>query len=382
MLRLNSKLKLSVNSMDKKLKIAIIFGGRSGEHEVSLASAKSVLGALDRSKYDVVQIGITHDGAWVTGENVLAVLSGELSDELEQVIFSPDPTQTGIYAIRNAKYELLSDFDVIFPVMHGTYSEDGTMQGLLEMADVAYVGAGVTGAAVGMDKGIFKDVMVANDIPVVDGVIVLRSEIEQDMLGVIARVETLGSYPVFVKPANMGSSVGVSKCDNRSSLSEGLMEAAQFDRRILIERGINAREIEISVLGNDNPEASVPGEVEPSREFYSYESKYVDGTSGLMIPAPIPTETAEAMREIAIKTYKAIDCAGMARVDFLLDKDDGKFYLNEVNTIPGFTEISMYPKLWDASGLPYPQLIDRLIELALERKAERDRTERRFRSNA
>ncbi len=367
--------------MNKRLKIAIIFGGRSGEHEVSLMSAKSVLTALDRTKYDVVQVGITHDGAWVSGENTLAVLSGQSSGELDTVILPPDPSQKGLYAIRNRQYELLSDFDVVFPVMHGTYGEDGTMQGLLEMADVAYVGAGVTGAAVGMDKGIFKDVMIANDIPVVESVIALRTEIENDMASVIEKIEKLG-YPVFVKPANMGSSVGVSKCDNRSSLSEGLLEAAQYDRRILIERGINAREIEISVLGNDYPEASVPGEVEPSREFYSYESKYVDGTSGLMIPAPIAEDTAEIMREIAIKTYKAIDCAGMARVDFLLDKDDGKFYLNEVNTIPGFTEISMYPKLWDASGLPYPKLIDRLIELALERKADRDRTERRFRSNA
>ncbi len=366
-----------MNTKSSKLKIAILFGGRSGEHEVSLMSAKSVLGALNPEKYDVLQIGITHDGAWLSGENALAVLSGESSEELEAVVFPPDPTQKGIYAIRNTQYELLSDFDVIFPVMHGTYSEDGTMQGLLEMADVAYVGAGVTGAAVGMDKGIFKDVMVANNIPVVEGVMVLRSEIENEMNAVVSKVEGLG-YPVFVKPANMGSSVGVSKCDNRSSLREGLMEAAQYDRRILIERGINAREIEISVLGNDEPEASIPGEVEPSREFYSYESKYVDGTSGLMIPAPISEEMIEMMREIAVKTYKAIDCAGMARVDFLLDKDDGKFYLNEVNTIPGFTSISMYPKLWDASGLPYPQLVDRLIELALERKADRDRTKRRF----
>ena len=361
-----------------KLKIAIIFGGRSGEHEVSLNSAKSVLAALNMDKYDVVQIGITHDGAWMAGENVLAVLSGEANGDLTPVILPGDPSLAGIYSTDGVK---LSDFDVVFPVMHGTYGEDGTLQGLLEMADVAYVGAGVTGAAVGMDKAIFKDVMVANNIPVVDGVLALRAEIENNMLALIDKIERLG-YPVFVKPANMGSSVGVSKCDNRSSLSEGLLEAAQYDRRVLIERGINAREIEISVLGNDFPEASVPGEVEPSREFYSYESKYVDGTSGLMIPAPIPEETAETMREIAIKTYKAIDCAGMARVDFLLDKDDGKFYLNEVNTIPRFTEISMYPKLCDASGLPYPQLIDRLIELALERKAERDRTERRFRSNA
>ena len=366
-----------MDTKPSKIKLALIFGGRSGEHEVSLNSAKSVLAALDMNKYDVVQIGITHDGAWMTGKNVLAVLSGEVSGELEQVVFSPDPTQQGLYAIRNTQYELLTDFDVVFPVMHGTYGEDGTLQGLLEMADVAYVGVGVTGAAVGMDKGIFKDVMIANRIPVVEGVLVQRAEIENEMGAVIEKIEKLG-YPVFVKPANMGSSVGVSKCDNRSSLSEGLLAAAQYDRRILIERGINAREIEISVLGNDNPEASVPGEVEPSREFYSYESKYVDGTSGLMIPAPIPAETTKAMREIAIKTYKAIDCAGMARVDFLLDKDTGEFYLNEVNTIPGFTEISMYPKLWAASGLPYPQLVDRLIELALERKAERDRTKRRY----
>ena len=370
-----------MTGMNKKLKIAIIFGGRSGEHEVSLMSAKSVLSALNPEKYEVVQIGITHAGAWLSGENALAVLSGESADELETVIFPPDPSQQGIYTTLDAQYELLSDFDVVFPVMHGTYGEDGTMQGLLEMADVAYVGAGVTGAAVGMDKGIFKDVMIANNIPVVEGVMALRSEIENDMSTVIEKVDKLG-YPVFVKPANMGSSVGVSKCDNPSSLGEGLMEAAQYDRRILVERGINAREIEISVLGNDYPEASVPGEVEPSREFYSYESKYVDGTSGLMIPAPVSAETAEKMREIAIQTYKAIDCAGMARVDFLLDKDDGKFYLNEVNTIPGFTEISMYPKLWDASGLPYPQLVDRLIDLALERKADRDHTERRFRSNS
>ena len=375
-----------MSSMDKKLKIAVIFGGRSGEHEVSLMSTKSVLAALDPEKYDVVQIGITHEGAWLSGENTLeALISGE-TESLEKVVLPPDPTQEGIYTLRDmssrsetdgAEYVLLSTFDAIFPVMHGSYSEDGAMQGLLEMADVAYVGAGVVGSAVGMDKGIFKDVMIANGIPVVEGVLVSRSEIEADMAAVSEKVERLG-YPVFVKPANMGSSVGVSKCDNRSSLSEGLMEAAQYDRRILIERGINAREIEISILGNENPEASMPGEVEPSREVYSSESKYGDGTSGLMIPAPISEELIERMREIAIKTYKAIDCAGMARVDFLLDKDDGKFYLNEVNTLPGFTEISMYPKLWEASGLPYPQLVDRLIELALERKEDRDRIKRRF----
>ena len=350
--------------MNKKLKIAVIFGGRSGEHEVSLMSAKSILAALNPEKYDVVQIGITHEGAWLNGENVLEAFENGNTTKLKPVILPPDPTQRNI-------------FDVVFPALHGTYGEDGTMQGLLEMANVAYVGAGVVGSAVGMDKGIFKDVMVANSIPVVKGVLILRSEIENNMNAVIEKSEKLG-YPLFVKPANMGSSVGVSKCDNRSSLSEGLLEAAQYDRRVLIEHGINAREIEIAVLGNDKPIASVPGEVEPSREFYSYESKYVDGTSGLMIPAPISKEKAEIMQQIAIRTYKAIDCAGMARVDFLLDKDDGKFYLNEVNTLPGFTEISMYPKLWEASGLSYPQLVDRLIELALERKEDRDRIKRKF----
>ncbi|NQU31124.1 MAG: D-alanine--D-alanine ligase, partial [Anaerolineae bacterium] len=336
-----------------KLKVAVIFGGRSGEHEVSLMSAKSVLGALDPQKYELIQIGITHEGAWMSGENTLAIFSGKASGELSPVFLPGDPSLAGLYALSQTEYTKLSDFDVVFPVMHGSYGEDGAMQGLLEMADVAYVGAGVVGSAVGMDKGIFKDVMIANGIPVVESVFALRSEIEADMNAVIEKIETLG-YPVFVKPANMGSSVGVSKCDNRSSLGEGLMEAAAYDRRILIERGINAREIEISVLGNDNPEASVPGEVEPSREFYSYESKYIDGTSGLLIPAPLSEERAELMRQIAIKAYKAIDCAGMARVDFMIDKDDDNFYLNEVNTLPGFTEISMYPKLWEASGLSYP----------------------------
>jgi D-alanine-D-alanine ligase len=313
------------------------------------------------------------------------------TDRLEHTILSPDPSEKGLYVLRDpalsgaegTEYVKLTDIDVFFPVMHGTYSEDGTMQGLLEMADVAYVGAGVVGAAVGMDKGIFKDVMVANDIPVVDTLIVLRREIEGDMEAVIRQAEEMSEYPLFTKPANLGSSVGVTKCNNRSDLQEGLIEAAAYDRRVLIQHGIkNVREIEVSVLGNDEPQASVPGEIEPSREFYSYESKYVDGTSGLLIPAPLPEETTELIREVAVRAYKAIDCAGMARVDFMIDKDTNAIYLNEVNTIPGFTQISMYPKLWEASGLPYADLIDRLIELALERKSERDRTQRDFRSDA
>jgi D-alanine-D-alanine ligase len=267
---------------------------------------------------------------------------------------------------------------VFFPVLHGPFGEDGTLQGLLELADVAYVGAGVAGSSVGMDKGIFKDVMRANEIPIVDSILVLRSEIEQDMKAVIEKVERMGAYPFFTKPANLGSSVGISKCNSRSDLSEGLMEAARYDRRIVIERGVgNVREIEVSVLGNEDPQTSVCGEVMPSREFYSYESKYVDGTSGLNIPAQLPDGLSAKIREYALRAYKAIDCAGMARADFFFDNEKKHIYLNELNTLPGFTSISMYPKLWQASGLTYPQLVDRLIELALERKAQRDHTEHR-----
>jgi D-alanine-D-alanine ligase len=394
------------------LRIGVIFGGRSGEHEVSLMSARSVLAALDPQKYIVTQIGITHAGQWLAGENVLdALVAGdpelrtfvpepelrtfvpepELRSNLRNlrnlhtlspVALLPDPTHKGLQVLRTTDsgqiLETLTDLDVVFPVLHGTFGEDGTLQGLLELADLAYVGAGVVGSAVGMDKGIFKDVMHYQGIPVVESVVVLRSEIETNMPEVLSKAEKLAGYPLFVKPANLGSSVGISKCLGRSDLVEGLLEAARYDRRVLVERGVNGREIEVSVLGNDDPQASVPGEILPSREFYSYEAKYVDGTSGLLIPAPIPEQTADRVRELAVRAYRAIDCAGMARVDFLLDKDSGELYLNEVNTIPGFTQISMYPKLWEASGLPYPALVDRLVELALERKAERDRTERRF----
>jgi len=370
-----------MTNTDRKLKIAVLFGGRSGEHEVSLMSARSVLSVLDPERYEITQVGITKEGRWFTGMDAIGTLENDKTDGLEHVIMSPDPSESGLYVLREEQYVKLTDIDVFFPVMHGTYSEDGTMQGFLEMADVAFVGPGVVGAAVGMDKGIFKDVMVANDIPVVATMIVLRREIEQDMESVIRKAEAMSDYPLFTKPANLGSSVGVSKCNNRYDLQEGLLDAAAYDRRVLIQHGVkNVREIEVSVLGNDDPQASVPGEVLPSREFYSYESKYVDGTSGLIIPAQLPTETAELIREIAVRAYKAIDCAGLARVDFMIDKDTDAVYLNEVNTIPGFTKISMYPKLWEATGLPYAKLVDRLIELALERKAERNRTKHDYRS--
>ncbi len=368
-------------TMKKKLHLALIFGGRSGEHEVSLMSARSVLSVLDLTKYDVTQIGITQEGKWLTGDDVLGKLETRKLGGLEPVIVPSDPSDDGLYVLRDKKLEKLCDIDVFFPLLHGTFGEDGTIQGLLEMANAAYVGAGVTGSSVGMDKGIFKDVMRINNIPSVESLVVLRSEIEKDLPATIAKAEKVGAYPLFTKPANLGSSVGVTKCNSRSDLEEGLMEAARFDRRVIVERGVaSAREIEVSVLGNEDPRASVPGEVLPSREFYSYESKYLDGTSGLVIPAPLPQETTTRIQELAVRAFKAIDAAGMARVDFFVDKDSGEVYLNELNTIPGFTKISMYPKLWDASGIPYAELVDRLIDLAVQRKGDRDRTSHSYRS--
>lgn len=365
-----------------KLRIGVLFGGRSGEHDVSLMSARSVLGALDPNKYDITQIGITHNGEWFTGEDVIGAFEKGQTEDLLPVTLLPDRTRVGLFRIRTTAHgetlENLIPLDVVFPVLHGTFGEDGTIQGLLELDGVAFVGAGVLGSALGMDKGVFKDVMIANRIPVVETLVVLRSEIEKNIEGVIDHAEHLAPYPLFIKPANLGSSVGITKCHNRSDLLEGLLEAARYDRRVLVERAVDAREIEVSVLGNDEPQASVPGEVIPSREFYSYEAKYLDGNSQLLIPAPIPDEVAEKACSLAIRAYKAVDCSGMARADFLMDKNNHDLFLSEINTIPGFTNISMYPKLWEASGLPYPALLDRLVELAVERKAERDRIERRY----
>ncbi len=374
---------MAAKTLSKKLRVAVLFGGRSGEHEVSLMSARSVIAALDPAKYEIFPVGITHAGNWFVGENVLEALEQNRTESLDHAFIFPEPDHPGLYAIRNTKHLKVSDIDVFFPVLHGTFGEDGTVQGLFELADVAYVGAGVVGSAVGMDKGIFKDVMHAHNIPVVESVLLLRSEIEKDIQAAIRKAESVSGYPLFTKPANLGSSVGITKCNSRADLGEGLMEAAAFDRRILVERGVtNAREIEVSVLGNDQPIASVPGEVLPSREFYSYESKYIDGTSGLVIPADLPPGTAEHIRDLAVQAYKAIDCAGMARADFFLEKDTGRVILNELNTLPGFTSISMYPKLWNATGISYPELVDRLIQLALERKAERDHTAHEYRRDA
>lgn len=346
-------------------------------------SARSVLSVLDAERYEVTQVGITLDGNWLTGPNALDTFEKGNSQDLERVVPPTEPAHQSLYVTRSTKIgeklETLTGVDVFFPVLHGPFGEDGTLQGLFELADVAYVGAGVVGSSVGMDKGVFKDVMRAHGIPIVESMLVLRAELEKDINAVIEKAEReLGGYPLFAKPANLGSSVGISKCNSRSDLSEGLMEAARYDRRLVIEGGVtNAREIEVSVLGNEDPQTSVCGEVLPSREFYSYESKYVDGTSGLVIPAQLPAGVSDQIRDYAVRAYKAVDCAGMARADFFVEKDTNKIFLNELNTIPGFTSISMYPKLWQASGLSHAQLVDRLIELALERKAQRDHTEHR-----
>ncbi|OGN91691.1 MAG: D-alanine--D-alanine ligase A [Chloroflexi bacterium RBG_13_48_10] len=368
--------------LDQKLRVGVIFGGRSGEYEVSLMSARSVLGVLDPLRYDVIQIGISQEGAWLTGENVLDAMEKGQLEQLQIAALLPDPVWPGLYTIRKTAsgnlLELLTSLDVVFPVLHGTFGEDGTLQGLLEMAGVAYVGAGVIGSSVGMDKGVFQSVMQANQIPVLETMVILRGDLAKHMDEIITCAEKMAPYPLFTKPANLGSSVGVCKCQNRADLLEGLMDAARYDRRILIQRGVNAREIEVSVLGNDAPEASVPGEIIPSREYYSYEAKYVDNASELLIPAPIPEAVSELARQLAVSAFKAIDCQGMARVDFLLDRDRNELFLNELNTIPGFTSISMYPKLWEACGLPYPKLVDRLIELAMQRKTEGQKTEYRY----
>lgn len=368
---------------NRKVNVGVIFGGVSGEHEISLLSARSILAALDPQKYDVLQIGITHAGEWITGEDVLTALSNEKLEGCQVSTLLADPSRSGIYRITpfngSERLELIRKVDVIFPILHGTFGEDGTIQGLFELANIAYVGSGVVASAVGMDKGIFKDVMRANNIAVADSHVFTRREIMEDSAQAVTISEKIAPYPLFVKPANLGSSVGVSKCHDRKELISGLREAAHYDRRILVERGIDAREIEVSVLGNEQPIASLPGEIIPADEFYSYDAKYHDNRSQLLIPAPLTETQTEHARELAIKTYKAIDAAGMARVDMLMERSSGIIYVNEINTIPGFTQISMYPKLWAASGISYSELVDRLIELALERKSERETTTYRYR---
>lgn len=359
--------------------VLVLFGGRSGEHEVSLMSARSVRDALHPDQFKLVDVGIDHSGRWWGGTQVLESFErGEL-DSLEPVFLRAEPGDRNLYRwSEGGPPEPIATIDVVFPVLHGTFGEDGTLQGLLEMAALPYVGCGVLASSVAMDKGLFKQVMKAEGLPVLDYVVINASDIREHPETVLDVAETVGDYPLFTKPANLGSSVGVTKCAVRSDLIEGLMEAARYDRRVIVEAGIQAREIEVSVLGNEVPRASVPGEVVPSDEFYSYRAKYIDDASELHIPAPVDGATRERIRELAVRAYRAIDGAGMARADFLMDKVSGEVFVNELNTIPGFTKISMYPKLWEASDLPYPELCDRLIELAFERQAAKDGLQRAY----
>jgi len=396
----------------KKLRVGILFGGRSGEHEVSLLSAASVLQAIDRDKYEVVPIGITKQGHWLTAADAENLLQGKLVIEPRQwragdpettqpaailargeaVVVPPEPVdqqsglvpfQTDARLTRRASDRAIN-VDVIFPVLHGTFGEDGTIQGLLELADIAYVGAGVLGSAAGMDKDIMKSLFIASGIPIVKHVTILRSAWEKEPKKVQKLVERKLRYPVFVKPANLGSSVGISKAHGLKELGPAIEEAAKFDRKIVIEQGVGgkknkAREIECSVLGNDEPVASLPGEIVPVKEFYDYDAKYLEEGSELIIPAKLTPAETKRVQELAIRSFKAVDCSGLARVDFLMEpgrqNTRRKIYLNEINTMPGFTAISMYPKLWAASGLEYSELIDRLIQFGLERHADKKRNQ-------
>lgn len=379
--------------MAEKIRVGIIFGGRSSEHEVSLTSASCVLKAIDRTKYDVIPIGITKGGQWLVGEDVLPLLSSrspelgqgkqELqSDHAQEVLpvsLLPVPGKGGLVSLGSEEdgvevSRLADGLDVVFPVLHGTYGEDGAIQGLLELADLPYVGCGITGSAVAMDKAMAKAVLAAGGFPQLPYLVVLRSQWEKNPAVVEREVETHVGYPCFVKPASLGSSVGISRVRNSAELQPALAEAAIYDRKLVIEKDAgNAREVECSVLGNDDPIASIPGEIVPSREFYDYVAKYHDSDSQLIIPARISPKATRKVQELAVDAFKSLDCVGMARVDFFVDRTTETVYINELNTIPGFTPISMYPKLWEASGIPYGELIDRLVELAVERYRDKQR---------
>ena len=353
-----------------KIRVGIIYGGRSGEHEVSLASAAAVFKNLDPARYDAVPIRIEKDGRWTLPD--APPMLAKASDAIEAASRTAlEPARNASLAPHPGGFTGLG-VDVVFPVLHGPYGEDGTVQGLLELANVPYVGAGVLASAVGMDKAAMKLAFIARDLPVCDYEVVSKREWRRDERAVLTRVTGRLGFPVFVKPANLGSSVGISKARHATELRAAIALAAEYDRKIVVEAAVpGAREIEVAVLGNEEPQVSVPGEIIPSREFYDYEAKYLDEGSRSIIPAQLTsTQTAE-VRRLAAEAFLAIDCAGMARVDFLLARDSGVLYLNEVNTIPGFTTISMYAQMWQASGVSYPALLDRLIELALERHAEK-----------
>lgn len=365
--------------ISKKIKVGVIFGGRSGEHEVSIVSAQSVIQALDKDKYEVIPIGITKAGKWIAGPKAISFLKDGLEKLPFRSFLMPDPTEKRISTFSGSSFELiegkdsLSEIDVILPVLHGTTGEDGCLQGLLEMANLPYVGSGVLGSAIGMDKVVQKQLLAQAQIPVVDYDWFSIDDFKADSKVIIERLEKKLNYPMFTKPANSGSSVGIAKCHNEKELYNGIMEASRYDSKVLVEQGIDlAKEIEIAVLGNENPTASVPGQIMPSNEFYDYEAKYIDGNSQAIIPAILAEDIVQKVQEYAINAFKVLNLAGMSRVDFLLSIDDKKIYLNEVNTLPGFTSISMYPKLWEASHISYSELLDKLIELALERHQKKN----------
>jgi D-alanine-D-alanine ligase len=384
-------------NMAKKLRVGILFGGRSGEHDVSLLSAASVLGAIDREKFDVTPIGITKEGRWLAAADARGLLNGD-AGAAGRRLRAGDPEATpGAKLLHEGIPTLMAPepvpqgpegkaIEVVFPVLHGTFGEDGTIQGLFELAGIAYVGSGVLGSAAGMDKDVMKRLFAEAGLPIVKHVTLLRADWEKAPRKAIALVERSLKYPVFVKPANLGSSVGISKAHDRAELSPALTLAAKYDRKLIVEEGVGgkarrgdgpvrAREFEVAVLGNDSPKASVVGEIIPGKEFYDYEAKYLSEGSVPVIPAKISRDQSRKIREMAVAAFKACDLSGLSRVDFLMEPGGRqRIFLNEVNTMPGFTQISMYPKLWEATGLSYKELITELIELALERQAEKNKT--------
>jgi D-alanine-D-alanine ligase len=357
----------------EKTKVGIVFGGQSGEHEVSLMSSASVIKVMDKTKYDIIPIGITKEGNWnLFLGDISKIEDGSWPDEAVPALLSPDPNHKCIITLIDGK-ESRYYLDVVFPVLHGPRGEDGTVQSLFEMMNIPYVSCGVTSSALCMDKVFSKKILEQNGLPIVDYKVFYKRELLVRMPEIISELEDYLGYPCFVKPANLGSSVGISKARNREELKSALMIAAQYDIKVLVEKFIDAREIECSVLGNDEPKASLPGEIIPSRDFYDYTAKYSDGDkSKLLLPAPVSRKDVSRIQELAVKAFTALDCSGMARVDFLMSKVSGNIYINELNTIPGFTKISMYPKMWEVSGLSYKDLIDELIEFAFERHRQKN----------
>jgi D-alanine-D-alanine ligase len=356
-----------------RLRIGVLFGGRSTEHEVSILSAQSIIAAMDPQRFEPVPLYIDKNGRWLVGGSLTRLVSEDASRKY--VYLPPDPTQRSLVRALDGKGRGLPPRDVVFPVFHGLNGEDGTIQGVLELANLPYVGAGVLGSALGLDKIYMKRAFAAAGLPIVDYLPITRRQYEQDPNAFIALVEERLGYPCFSKFANSGSSVGTTKAHNRAELVAGLRLAAGFDRKLLVEQAVDARELEVSVLGNDEPKASVVGEVVPAHEFYDYDAKYLDEGSRLLIPAAIDAGVADEVRAMAVRAFQAVDAAGMARVDFFMERKTGRVLVNELNTIPGFTRISMYPKLWEASGLSYPKLIERLVDLAIERFNDKQRSQ-------